>query len=900
MGDLKRKKAFVCPTTHWDREWIMTFGQYRVRLVNLIDNLLEIMDKHQKYTFYLDGQSAVFDDYLEIKPENREKLSGYLKSGRFAAGPWYVLADQFLQSGEATIRNLMLGMAKVRKLGGEPLMIGYVPDSFGSIASLPMILQGFGINSATFGRGRPYWNDDLPNTEFIWKSADGSGVTALNHGYGNAVFMSYPDIWSDIFKKESYNPDHENILGTFMHFAAEQEKRAALSALYVSVGADHMEPRNSLIGIVDYINGHQDKYELVFGTPADYIKYIQNGDGVNSLKTYYGELFGTYKNRIFEGTLTSRIDMKQLNDKCDILLSCELEPLYAITSFAANTKYPHGHLNNLWRQHILNHPHDSICGCNLDQVNRDMVNRSEYILNTGTYLRKDAIHSLTDKIDTSDIYNIDGKAVPLFIINPLGHKRGGHVRSLIRVPKRFNHGAYALYDAKGNYVFSHIRHVTDKKKDLESVYMTSGMLADVISKTADGSEPEDSVFTVLDIDFVADDIPSMGYETYSLLPLPSAKKDGFESDITVAENGMGMENERIKVKFNGNATFDVTDKKSGRCYRGLNYFADREEAGNSYEHFEFDKPDEYNSKKIKAEWKLAEYYEHCAVFETTFDFLLPQNIVEGKRSEIKKPVNIKIQAALYGGLDYLDVKIEMENTCKDHCLRAVFDLDIKAGISHAFDHYSIMERKVESGELAWRENPFSEFVSVADRDMRDTFCVSAKGLPAYETIKYDGGVRLYIELLRSCGSVGSPAGANYPAPDLQSLGAYTFEYAIFPGCGAPDMCLEQAANYRRGLLAESGKIQSGVLPGSASFISLEYADCGGGAKPYISCLKKSETGDEIILRLWNPGQTRPIKLSGLINFREIWKSTLDEKKTEQVSPDKIILPAQSLTTLVLV
>ncbi|MDO8685135.1 MAG: hypothetical protein Q7J78_00525 [Clostridiales bacterium] len=63
-------KVFVTPTTHWDREWVMTLGQFQVRLVNLMDNLMNIMENNQEYHFLLDGQSIVLEDYLEIKPDH--------------------------------------------------------------------------------------------------------------------------------------------------------------------------------------------------------------------------------------------------------------------------------------------------------------------------------------------------------------------------------------------------------------------------------------------------------------------------------------------------------------------------------------------------------------------------------------------------------------------------------------------------------------------------------------------------------------------------------------------------------------------------------------------------------------------------------------------------------------
>ena len=88
--------------SHWDREWYLPFEKHRVKLIELMDNAMELFEKDERYrNFHLDGQTIVLDDYLEIRPENREKLKKYVQEGRFHVGPWYILQDEFLTSGEA-------------------------------------------------------------------------------------------------------------------------------------------------------------------------------------------------------------------------------------------------------------------------------------------------------------------------------------------------------------------------------------------------------------------------------------------------------------------------------------------------------------------------------------------------------------------------------------------------------------------------------------------------------------------------------------------------------------------------------------------------------------------------------------------------------------------------------
>ncbi len=139
--------------THWDREWYRSFQNFRLRLVHLIDGLLDLLDSDMEFKhFMLDGQTIVLDDYLLMRPENEEKLRRFVRNGRLIIGPFHILPDEFLVSPEATIRNLLEGDRTCRKFGPK-MQVGYIPDPFGHIGQLPQILQGFNIHTACVQRG---------------------------------------------------------------------------------------------------------------------------------------------------------------------------------------------------------------------------------------------------------------------------------------------------------------------------------------------------------------------------------------------------------------------------------------------------------------------------------------------------------------------------------------------------------------------------------------------------------------------------------------------------------------------------------------------------------------------------------------------------------------------------
>ena len=186
----------LVPHTHWDREWYLPFQSFRLRLVRLIDKVLDSLDADERFVFTLDGQLQTVDDYLEIRPGEEARLRSHGESGRLAIGPWQVLMDEFLVSGETIWRNLERGLARAEELGGA-MRVGYLPDMFGHVAQMPQILRAFGLDTAVVWRGVPAVVD---RHVFDWTGIDGSTVRAeyLPAGYGNGAYLlAVPDRLGD-------------------------------------------------------------------------------------------------------------------------------------------------------------------------------------------------------------------------------------------------------------------------------------------------------------------------------------------------------------------------------------------------------------------------------------------------------------------------------------------------------------------------------------------------------------------------------------------------------------------------------------------------------------------------------------------------------------------------------
>jgi mannosylglycerate hydrolase len=184
--------VYIVSHTHWDREWYWPFRRFRVNLERVVHQVLEELESDPEFRhFLLDGQAVLLEDYLGVRPEDRRRLAALVQAGKLAVGPWYVLPDEFLVSGEATVRNLLTGH-RIANAFGACQKVGYLPDSFGHIAQLPQILRRAGIDSFVFTRGHGDEAAEL-GLEFTWRAPDGSEVLAVHQceGYCNAGSLGH-------------------------------------------------------------------------------------------------------------------------------------------------------------------------------------------------------------------------------------------------------------------------------------------------------------------------------------------------------------------------------------------------------------------------------------------------------------------------------------------------------------------------------------------------------------------------------------------------------------------------------------------------------------------------------------------------------------------------------------
>ena len=858
--------AHVISHTHWDREWYKTFQQFRMRLVDLVDNLLDLLENNPEFKYWtFDGQTVVLKDYLEIRPENEERLRKLIQQGRILIGPWYVQPDEFLVSGENLIRNLLFGK-RICEDFGNYMAVGYVPDEFGHISQLPQMLHGFGIKDAVFFRGI---TADQVKSEFTWQGADGSEVFSAkmpdNNAYSNWFYHLHETLR---YPEKPIDPDEVTKNVEALMKDSIEEKPTTSQLLFMD-GCDHVFPQFKTPKIITIVNEKLDNIEILHSTFAAFIDAVKNEKP--ELETYRGEL--RWSNRdwglqaILANTLSSRVKLKQANHACETLLEKYVEPLCA-WAWMLGEQYPKAYIDLAWDYMLKNSPHDSICGCSFDQVHTDMVYRYDQARMIGEALREKALGSIVERIG-SEAENPD-KTVLAAVFNQLSHKRTDVVEAYIDLPREWPVNGMKIIDSDGEEV-PHAILGSDNY----------GLLEPQPFDVPPGT-PRKKVRTI----FLAKDVPPAGYKAYRVEALEKPNRQS--GNMLFGPDS--AENEYLAVTILSDGTFSLLDKETDAVYTSCLIFEDCGDFGDGYNYVKPLRDKVITSLGAKSKVSVVEDNAVRVIFEIDTDLELPESAHSNNedRSERTVVCKAKTYVTLAAGVKRVDIRTVFDNQAKDHRLRVLFPTGLLARVSHAEGAFDVVERPISLPPCTdWREplphvHPQKTFVDISGSGIGLTLI--NKGLPEYE-VRDDEARTMALTLLRATGSIGG-----------QELGEHVFEYSLYPHAGN----WEDAQSYRQGhefnvplIIGQTG-IHEGDLPLEKSFIGVN------GEAFVLSTVKKAENDEALVVRGFNIGsecEDVEIKVSGvesgeLVNLGE---DTIKPLVIDQETVCASIMPKQIVT-----
>jgi mannosylglycerate hydrolase len=404
-------RVHITPHMHWDREWYYTTEESRILLVNNMEEILCRLEQDNEYKYYvLDGQTAILEDYFAVKPENKDRVKKLVEGGKLIIGPWYTQTDTTIVSAESIVRNLMYGMRDCLAFG-EPMKIGYLPDSFGMSGQLPHIYNGFGITRS-----------------------DGSEVTAQVLPLGYAI--------------GKYLPADENGLRKRLDsYFDVLEKASVTKEILLPNGHDQMPLQQNIFEVMEKLREIYPQRKFVMSRFEEVFEQIEAQR--ESLAILKGEFIDGKYMRVHRTIGSTRMDIKIAHARIENKIVNLLEPL-ATLAWTLGFDYHHGLLEKMWKEILKNHAHDSIGCCCSDKVHREIVARFELAEDMADNLIRFYMRKIADNMPQSD-------ADKLVLFNLMPWPR----EEVINTTVRLRGSQFNLRDGRGQPVPYFIRHARE-------------------------------------------------------------------------------------------------------------------------------------------------------------------------------------------------------------------------------------------------------------------------------------------------------------------------------------------------------------------------------------------------------------------------------------------------------
>lgn len=834
---MKPQKIYYINGTHWDREWYKTFQGFRYLLIGVVDEVIETLEADPDFHMYmLDGQTAVLDDYLEIEPEKRARLQKLIADGRIAVGPWYTMPDEFIPSGESLIRNLLFGHAKAKEYGAKDAMkYGYICDIFGHIAQLPQIMNGFGIHGVLMQRGN---NMDTTPPHFRWISPDGSSCIA----YRTPEDMGYGAFYR--YATEPYNMGWDTSLEHLFERAVKEIDRECegLNEPYLVLhdALDHQHITKAAPWLAERLSEHYG-CPVVFETLDHLAETLKNAE----LPEKHGELAETAHmdigtNILLTYVVSSRYDLKQENDRAQNLWERWAEPLSAIHALEGRAIRPR-YRDVAYLELLRNHAHDSICGCAVEEVHRDMHYRFRQTRTIGQEVVMDCLRQDVSCVKAGE----HGSEMIFRVYQPLPYEGRATYRLAVDFPEDFKpkysegereyewKNSFFIYDREGREV-PYTLHSIERGRIVASATLYK---ADRYNLSIDA------------------ELTPMGYTEFRVVPAEKGLRTRYIMGQTTGR--LTAENRFLRVQIKDNGTLRLTDKRTGRVFDDLLRYEDGADIGDGWMHI---RPSSdsifFGPGRVLAIEKIADGPTETA-FRITTELALPEKTVweggELKRSARLQPVTLHTVARLGAENDFLEVETEMDNTVLDHRLQVCFPTDVQTDTYLAGQAFAMLERPVgmDAQTTHWKEPQYGDrnFNGTAMlRDERGGLAfLSAVGLHEVNAMGDDRRT-LAVTLMR--GFHKTVGNDDYKQLDGELLGKLHFAYRLMPL--TPETSEGHVLRCRDAMQAGVQLYTMLVEPGYAmepgqSFLKLE------GENVLLSVLKRPEDLQEnaVVVRVFN-------------------------------------------------
>jgi mannosylglycerate hydrolase len=815
------RQVDVVVHTHWDREWYLTREATLARAAAVMQAVLAQLESGALASFLFDGQTAAFEDLLAVaEPALAQRLRTQAAAGRIVLGPWYVMADEFLVSGESLLRNLEVGLADAASQGGaaQGQRLGYLPDSFGHVGQMPQILRQFGITSAVLWRGA-----DAPHNRFDWVAPNGQAVHTvfLPEGYYQHP-LNLPQ-W------------REPLLALLGKLAA----RTPSGPLLLTQGGDHLMPAPQVAARMAEFNSSQHEWRLRVTSLAAHAEAVSTLPSLPAPSlAITGELRSNAQAFVLPDVLSTRRYLKLAHQTLEDRLLAETEPLLA-RLWPADTPRPDGALQRAWRALLQQQAHDSICGCSLDAVHEEMQQRFVQLHQQLDALRQQVLAAagaitLTQH-SGGDVWADDSRCM---LFNPLPLRRTGWLTS----------------------------HLFLKGESPHAGLQVTGPTGELLPCELLACEPADELVSPLD-DFperlrghryeIAIEADLRGLSTLAVqvqagaatAPQPITEINGGSWHVAVAANGSLM----------------LTDKRGGTTVDTALSVLTELDAGDSYN---FSPPTQAHAVH-RTRWQLVRGTRYGAVQELVLHLQteVPASLSADRQGRSAASVlnTGTLRLRVCGDEPHLCAQLHWHNQAQDQRTRLLLPFAPEQGNSThsdtAFDWTARAVRVAQIPDAPTRQEMPVVVMPSYSALAAGPWAVAHRAINEFEVMQYGGQRWLGLTLVRSVGWLsrrdlrtrGVGAGPDIATPGAQCVGKHTFDFWLCAAAAGEDSAagttraLQAAAWLRRAPL-----LLRGHVPPPAP---LETGN------PVVQTSAVRWADGALELRLWNPTHhTQPLAL----------------------------------------
>jgi mannosylglycerate hydrolase len=784
MSSKEKPILHVVVQTHWDREWYMPQQTTVARLIEVMERVVSMLERGTLKSFLFDGQTAALEDLLlNCEPKLSDRVQRMLREGKLAIGPWYVMADEFLVSGESLLRNLEIGAKDCARFGGGQ-RVGYLPDTFGHVGQMPRILREFDIDCAVVWRGV-----DCMHSEFDWIASDANandsgarvGAIYLTQGYYQHPFNVVE--WKSALDR----------------YVEQIAPRALSKHLLLTQGGDHLMPGSRLAERIASYNGAftivQSSLEVATRTTLLATEGKQ--------PAIRGPLRSNRESFVLPDVLSTRRYLKLLHQQAEDRLLYEIEPVLAI--FHSDANYPHKFLEDTWRMLLQQQAHDSICGCSVDAVHAEMETRFAQIderldaLATRAYANA-GLRSLAQHEASERAAHVFADDTQFALFNPLPQTcEGWHVVSVF---------------VKGERIASPTLTATDDSQNL-----LAHELLEVASACEFHSPLDDFPDRVNGYRYrFAVRIRLSGFAHISLNVIVPAKLGDKEKKENYRKV---IENEFLALEILGNAELVVREKQSTKR-EGVVFISHELDAGDTYN---FSPPKLQQLLQCKT-WEVIDVNigQQVQRMRLRASMRAPQSLSQDRSGANADTVEnqFELSLTLFEKEPAIHAELRFENRACDQRTRLNFEWIDGEEHTYADSAFSVERRAVRYAnyptspsrqEMPIAVEPSLSFV------VGGGWWVAHRAMQEYEVVKHEAMRTLAITLVRSVGWMsrrdlvtrGVGAGPDMETPDAQSLGEHVFEFrfGLMPSEGAANavaLARDQARALRKPAIAIRGVV----------------------------------------------------------------------------------------------